>query len=88
MSGNDCKNCTHSKQDHQLVLDRFGGGDFLPGTNMPSGKLESKIMCTKCSCKDYAPQERLQEKWYDNYIVKIINNFWVITTWRSLSKPN
>ena len=54
---NDCKNCTHLKEDHQLVLGRSGGGDFLPGTSMPSGKLQSKIMCTKCSCKDYAPKE-------------------------------
>lgn len=56
-SGDDCKNCTHSNQEHQLVLGRSGGGDFLPGTSMPSGKLQSKIMCTKCSCKDYAPKD-------------------------------
>ena len=54
----DCKNCTHSKKDHKLVLGRTGGGDFLPGTSMPSGKLQSKIMCTKCSCKDYSPTEQ------------------------------
>ena len=54
---NGCKNCTHSKEDHHLVLGRSGGGDFLPGTSMPSGKLESIIVCTKCSCKDYVPKE-------------------------------
>ena len=53
----DCKNCPHSKQDHQLVLGRSGGGDFLPGTSMPSGKLQSKIICTKCTCSDYIPKE-------------------------------
>ena len=52
-----CKNCTHSKEDHHLVLDRSGGGDFLPGTSMPSGKLESNIVCTKCSCNNYVPKE-------------------------------
>ena len=57
MTNNDCKNCTHPKQDHQLVLGRSGGGDFLPGTSMPSGKLQSKIMCTICSCRDYAPKD-------------------------------
>ena len=57
MANDNCKNCTHSKQDHQLVLGRSGGGDFLPGTSMPSGKLQSKIMCTRCSCKDYVPKD-------------------------------
>ena len=52
----DCKNCAHPKQDHQLVLGRTGGGDFLPGTSMPSGKLQSEIICTKCTCKDYVPK--------------------------------
>ena len=56
-SKNDCKNCLHSKEDHHLVLGRSGGGDFLPGTSMPSGKLQSIIACTKCSCKDYDPKE-------------------------------
>ena len=55
-SNDDCKNCTHSKQDHQLVLGRTGGGDFLPGTSMPSGKLQSKIICTKCTCNNYVPK--------------------------------
>ena len=50
----DCINCTHSKDDHRLVLGRSGGGDFLAGTSMPSGKLESNISCTKCTCSDYA----------------------------------
>ena len=44
----DCKNCLHTKHDHKLVLGRHGDGDFLPGTSMPSGKLDSKIICTKC----------------------------------------
>ena len=39
----DCKNCLHSKEDHHLVLGRSGGGDFLAGTSMPSGKLKSNI---------------------------------------------
>ena len=56
-ASDDCKNCTHSKQDHHLVLSRSGGGDFLPGTSMPSGKLQSKIMCTRCSCKGYVPKD-------------------------------
>ncbi len=55
-SSDDCNNCDHSKQDHKLVLGRSGGGDFLPGTSMPSGKLQSKIMCTKCDCNDYSPK--------------------------------
>ena len=53
----DCKNCTHSKEDHRLELGRSGGGDFLPGTSMPSGKLQSKIVCTKCNCDDYGPKD-------------------------------
>ncbi|AJM91783.1 hypothetical protein C6989_03390 [Nitrosopumilus sp. b2] len=53
----DCKNCPHSKEDHKLALGRIGTGDFLPGTSMPSGKLQSKILCTKCSCKNYVPKE-------------------------------
>ena len=53
----DCKNCLHSKEDHQLELGRIGAGDFLPGTSMPSGKLQSKILCTKCSCKNYVPKD-------------------------------
>ena len=52
-----CKNCINSKNDHKLALGRHGGGDFLPGTSMPSGKLDSKIICTKCSCKGYEPKE-------------------------------
>ena len=52
-----CKNCIHSKNDHKLVLGRHGGGDFLPGTSMPSGKLDSKILCTKCPCKGYESKE-------------------------------
>ena len=38
----DCKNCQHSKKDHQLALGRIGSGDFLPGTSMPSGKWNQK----------------------------------------------
>ena len=53
-SSTDCTNCTHSKEDHHLVLDRSGGGDFLAGTSMPSGKLKSNIPCTKCTCNNYA----------------------------------
>jgi len=34
----------------------LGDGDFLAGTSMPSGKLESNIVCSKCSCKDYVPK--------------------------------
>ena len=56
-SNDDCKNCSHSKDEHQLLLDRSGDGDFLAGTSMPSGKLESNIVCSKCSCKDYVPKE-------------------------------
>ena len=52
----NCKNCSHSKEDHQLSLGRSGDGDFLAGTSMPSGKLESNIVCSKCSCKDYVPK--------------------------------
>ncbi|MCH9657602.1 hypothetical protein K0U27_02720 [archaeon] len=51
----DCSNCTHLKNDHRLMLGRSGGGDFLPGTSMPSGNLESSICCTKCTCCDYVP---------------------------------
>ena len=54
-SNTDCTNCTHSKEDHHLVLGRSGGGDFLAGTSMPSGKLKSNITCTKCICNNYAP---------------------------------
>ena len=53
----DCGNCSHTKEDHKLVLGRIGTGDFLPGTSMPSGKLQSKISCTKCSCKNYVPKK-------------------------------
>ena len=53
----NCKNCIHSKNDHKLVLGWHGGGDFLPGTSMPSGKLDSKIICTKCTCIGYEPKE-------------------------------
>jgi hypothetical protein len=60
--GTDCTNCTHSKGDHQLVLGRTGGGDFLAGTSMPSGKLESNISCTKCTCSNYAPVGDSQDK--------------------------
>ncbi len=49
----DCKNCSHSKEDHQLLLERSGDGDFLAGTSMSSGELKSNIACTKCSCKEY-----------------------------------
>ena len=58
----DCANCTHSKGDHHLVLGRSGGGDFLPGTSMPSGKLESSICCTKCTCSNYTPFEDSEDK--------------------------
>ena len=54
-SNTDCTNCTHSKEDHHLVLGRSEGGDFLAGTSMPSGKLKSSITCTKCFCNNYAP---------------------------------
>lgn len=55
-SDDNCKNCSHSKEDHQLILDRTGEGDFLAGTSMPSGELKSNIVCSKCSCKDYIPK--------------------------------
>ena len=58
----DCTNCMHSKDDHHLVLGRSGGGDFLPGTSMPSGKLESSISCTKCTCNSYAPVGESKEE--------------------------
>jgi len=61
-SSTDCTNCTHSKEDHHLVLGRSGGGDFLPGTSMPSGKLESSIACTKCTCNNYATVEDSKEE--------------------------
>ena len=54
-SNTDCTNCTHSKEDHHLVLGRSGSGDFLAGTSMPSGKLKSNISCTKCPCNNYVP---------------------------------
>ncbi len=55
ITDDNCKNCSHSKEDHQLLLDRHGDGDFLAGTSMPSGKLKSNIVCSECSCKDYVP---------------------------------
>ena len=58
----NCTNCPHSKEDHRLVLGRSGGGDFLPGTSMPSGKLQSRISCTKCSCTNYATVEDSENK--------------------------
>jgi hypothetical protein len=61
-SSNECKNCLHPKEDHHLVLGRTGGGDFLPGTSMPSGKLESSIECTKCPCKEYVPKVDSEQK--------------------------
>ncbi|QMU53434.1 MAG: hypothetical protein GKS07_08050 [Nitrosopumilus sp.] len=54
--------CIHSKDDHQLVLGRTGNGDFLAGTSMPSGKLESTISCTKCTCSNYAPVGDSEDK--------------------------
>ena len=58
----DCTNCTHSKDDHHLVLGRSGSGDFLAGTSMPSGKLESSITCTKCTCNNYVSVGDSEEK--------------------------
>lgn len=55
-SENNCENCSHSKEEHQLMLGHTGEGDFLAGTSMPSGKLKSNIVCSKCSCKDYVPK--------------------------------
>lgn len=65
-----CKNCSHSKEDHQLSLGRSGDGDFLAGTSMPSGKLESNIVCSKCTCKDCSKNKFLNEKY--SFIVIIL----------------
>ena len=48
------------------MLGRHGDGDFLPGTSMPSGKLDSKIICTKCTCEEYEPKEDLELQWQLN----------------------
>lgn len=58
-SADMCKICSHSKEEHQLMLCRTGEGDFLAGTSMPSGELKSNIVCRKCSCKDYVPKTDL-----------------------------
>ena len=44
------------------MLGRSGSGDFLPGTSMPDGKLQSNIVCTKCQCKDYDSKEDSESK--------------------------
>ena len=61
-SSTDCTTCKHPKQDHQLVLGRSGGGDFLAGTSMPSGKLQSRISCTRCDCSNYVPVGDSEDK--------------------------
>ena len=59
-----CNNCTHSKEDHHLVLDRSGGGDFLPGTSMPSGKLNQILFALNAHATTIS-QKRIQNQ-HDN----------------------
>jgi len=54
---NNCKNCNHSKESHKLVVEYPGGPKVLVGTIMYDTHLESKIICTKCNCKNYVPMD-------------------------------
>ena len=54
---NNCRNCTHSKESHKLVVEYPGGPKVLPGTVMYDTHLESKIKCTKCTCQNYIPMD-------------------------------
>ena len=61
-SNNDCKNCAHSKEFHQLVVEYPGGPKVLPGTIMYDTHLESQIKCIKCSCQNYVPIDESEQK--------------------------
>jgi len=58
-SKEDCRNCTHSKESHKLVVVYPGGPKVLPGTIMYDTHLESKIKCTQCTCHGYVPMDDL-----------------------------
>lgn len=60
-SKDDCKNCTHSKEEHNLVVEYPGGPKVLPGTIMYDTHLESQIKCTTCNCQEYAPMNDLEQ---------------------------
>ena len=53
----DCRNCTHSKESHKLVVEFPGGPKVLPGTIMYDTHLESQIKCTQCACQKYIPTD-------------------------------
>lgn len=53
----DCKNCTHSKESHKLVVEYPGGKKVLVGTTMYDTHLESQIKCTQCGCQNYSPTD-------------------------------
>ena len=57
ISKDDCKNCTHSKKDHKLIVEYPGGPKVLPGTIMYDTYIESQIKCTQCTCLKYIPLE-------------------------------
>ena len=51
-----CKNCSHLKNSHKLIIEYPGGPKVLPGTIMYDTHLESKIKCTQCTCQSYIPR--------------------------------
>ena len=56
-SQDDCKNCTHSKEDHKLIVDYPDGPKVYPETITPFAPIESKIVCTICTCQKYVPMK-------------------------------
>jgi len=56
-----CKNGSHLKKSHKLIVEYPGGPKVLLGTIMYDTHLESRIKCTQCACQNYIPMNSIEQ---------------------------
>ena len=56
-----CKDCSHIKESHKLIVEYPGGPKVLPGTIVYDTHLESRIKCTQCTCQSYIPMNSTKQ---------------------------
>ena len=56
-----CKNYSHLKESHKLIVEYSGGSKILPRTIMCDTHLESKIKCTQCMRQSYIPMNSTEQ---------------------------
>lgn len=58
----DCRNCTHSKDSHKLVVEYPGGPKVLPGTIMYDTQWNHKLNAHNVHVKNMSQRMRMIRK--------------------------